>query len=138
MTNFFSKYRSTFIPLLFAAIGAAILALSLAGCGQQTNEQKIQKQITENVHSLTAEERQLAQTNAKQFFEKQWPARDTSGAISMANGYWSECRPSDSNSNGLVTCFGKVPQIEGGFRDVKRFCGYRKELVGCSDEDTVK
>ena len=31
-----------------------------------------------------------------------------------------------------------VPQIAGGYKEVKRYCGYTPELVGCSDEDTVK
>jgi hypothetical protein len=47
-------------------------------------------------------------------------------------------RPSDSNANGLVTTIGMIPQLQGGFKEVKVYCGYRPELVGCSDEDTVK
>ena len=124
-----------FYIALFAVLAAVVL---MTGCGKETTEERIQKQITESVHSLSADERNLAQTNAKQFYEKPWPARNPDGSIGMANGYWSECRPSDSNANGMVTCFGKVPQIAGGFADVKRFCGYRKELVGCSDVDNVK
>jgi hypothetical protein len=121
-------------------ISIAILAsaLFIQGCSQQTNEQRIQEQITQKVHALGADERLQAQTNAKQFFEKEWPQKKQDGSIGRERGFWNECRPSDSNANGLVTCFGKVPTLGGGFEDVKRYCGYRPELVGCSDEDTVK
>lgn len=117
----------------------AALAISvLVACSPQTTEQKIQEQINDKVHALTGDERLAAQTNAKQFFEKEWPQTKQDGTIGRERGFFNECRPSDSNANGLVTCFGKVPNINGGFNDMKRFCGYRKELVGCSDEDTVK
>lgn len=115
-----------------------LLAFALSACGEKTTEQKIQQQITEKVHALTADERLAAQTNAKQFFEKEYPQRRADGSIGRERGFFNECRPSDSNANGLVTCFGKVPTIGGGYEDVKRYCGYRPELVGCSDEDTVK
>lgn len=115
-----------------------IASFILAACDQKTTEQKIQQQITEKVHALTADERLAAQTNAKQFFEKEFPQRRADGTLGRERGFFNECRPSDSNANGLVTCFGKVPTLAGGFEDVKRYCGYRPELVGCSDEDTVK
>lgn len=114
----------------------ALASLALAACAPKTQEEKVQAQLS-SVHPLAADERQLAQTNAKQFFEKEWPVQSDSG-VTQVRGYWLECRPSDSNANGLVTCVGKVPQFKGGFSDVKRYCGYRPELVGCSDEDTVK
>lgn len=119
-------------------ITATLAASLLAACGQQTTEEKIKQQITENIHALSADERLAATTNAKQFFEKEWPQRRADGTLGRERGFFNECRPSDSNANGLVTCFGKVPLIGGGFGDVKRYCGYRPELVGCSDEDTVK
>lgn len=50
----------------------AALAISvLAACSPQTTEQKIQEQINDKVHALTGDERIAAQTNAKQFFEKE-------------------------------------------------------------------
>lgn len=116
---------------------AALVLCSFTACNQ-TADEKIKQQMTEKVHALTAEERLLAQTNAKQFFEKEWPVRLDDGTIGKERGFWMECRPSDSNYNGLVTCQGKLPQINGGFQDVKRYCGYRPEMSGCSDEDTFK
>jgi protein involved in sex pheromone biosynthesis len=127
---------TNFTRILSIAILAS--ALFIQGCSQQTNEQRIREQITQKVHALGADERLQAQTNAKQFFEKEWPQKKQDGSIGRERGFWNECRPSDSNANGLVTCFGKVPTLGGGFEDVKRYCGYRPELVGCSDEDTVK
>lgn len=117
-------------------ISLAMLA-ALVGCGKESANEKIAKQVSENIHALTADERPLAQTNAKAFFEKEFPVQTREGSLTKERGSFLECRPSDSNFNGLVTCKGLVPQLQGGFREVTRYCGYRKELVGCSDEDTV-
>jgi len=111
--------------------------ISLSGCSDKSAQEKIDEQVSEAVHSLTAEERVLAEINAKQYFEKEFPT--VSGdTIKKVNGAFLECRPSDSNFNGMVTCRGKVPVDNGGFSDVTRYCGYTKALVGCSDQDTVK
>lgn len=109
----------------------AATILGLAACSQQSEQDKVTEQLTK-VYPLTADERQMAEINAKQYFEKTWIDAEN------ARGGFVSCRPSDSNANGLVSCFGKVPQAGGGYKDVKMYCGYRKELVGCSDEDTVK
>lgn len=103
----------------------------LAACGQQSEQDKVAEQMTK-VYPLTADERQMAEINAKQFFEREWIDAEN------RRGGFVSCRPSDSNANGLVSCFGKVPVAGGGYKDVKQYCGYRKDLVGCSDEDTVK
>lgn len=121
--------KKLFVPL--------IIGLSLIACGKQSTEEKIVEQITENVHALTADERPLAQANAKAFFEKEFPVQSKDGGLGKERGSFLECRPSDSNFNGLVTCKGLIPQLNGGFKEVTRYCGYRKELVGCSDEDTA-
>jgi len=123
-------------------IVAAMLALAVsAGCGKKTAEQKVQDTVS-NVHALTADERTLAEINAKKYFEKEWPVqkKEADGTISLGKerGALVNVRPSDSNFNGLVTSVGMVPQQNGGFKEVKVFCGYKPELVGCSDEDTVK
>lgn len=125
---------------LFSIIAVFALffsVLGLAGCETGSAEDKIKKQVTENVHALTADERPLAQTNAKSYFEKEFPVQTREGSLTKERGSFLECRPSDSNFNGLVTCKGLVPQLGGGFKEVTRYCGYRPELVGCSDEDTV-
>ncbi len=119
------------------SIIAVIVAMSIVACSKQDAETKVQKQITENMHALTADERPLAQANAKAFFEKEFPVQGKDGSLTKERGSFLECRPSDSNFNGLVTCRGLIPQLAGGFKEVVRYCGYRPELVGCSDEDTV-
>lgn len=120
-------------------IVAMIIALALSACGRsQTSDEKIKAQIQEKTHSLTADERPRAQANAKSYFEKEFTVIDQSGQRGLERGVFLECRPSDSNFNGLVTCKGQVPQINGGFKEVTRYCGYTPTLVGCSDEDTVK
>jgi len=115
------------------------VVLALTACSKQSNQEKVLANITEGVHALSAEERQLAETNAKQFYNRSFPnGQDTAGELTTAKGMFLDCRPSDSNANGLVTCHGIMPKINGGFDDKStRYCGYRKELVGCSDEDTA-
>lgn len=81
---------------------AAIIAISLSACAPKTAEQKIQEQTNEAVHSLKAEERILAEINAKQYFEKEFPVAN-GDSIKKINGAFLECRPSDSNFNGMVT-----------------------------------
>ena len=128
--------KKTAIALL---VLVTMMGAALTGCGQQTLEEKVKANITESVHALKAEERQLAETNAKQFFNRSFPnGKDATGELTTAKGMWLDCRPSDSNANGLVTCHGIMPKMSGGFDDkATRYCGYRPELVGCSDEDTV-
>ena len=110
---------------------AAMATLTLAACGEKSSADKVEAQLSK-VHALTDNERALAEANAKRFFEQPWaPAGGT-------KGQFIGCRPSDSNYNGLVTCTGFVPQANGSMPEVKRYCGYRPDLVGCSDEDTVK
>jgi hypothetical protein len=121
--------------LLVAIFGA----MALTGCEGKSVESKIQENITQGVHALTADERQLAETNAKQFFNRDFPnGKDKDGNLSTAKGMWLDCRPSDSNANGLVTCHGIMPKMNGNFDDKAiRYCGYLPALVGCSDQDTV-
>lgn len=113
------------------AIAAA--SLTLIGCTEKTTDQRVQAQL-ESQHGLTDQERALAKANAKEFFEHSWP----SNTGKTAQGQLINCRPSDSNANGLVTCTGYVGSVEDGHL-VERtmYCGYRPELVGCSDKDTV-
>jgi hypothetical protein len=114
-------------------LATALSALAFAGCGQKTQQQKIDDNLG-NIYALNGDDRQMAEINAKKFYEKNWR---TVGDASE-RGAFNYCRPSDSNANGLVSCFGTVPQLGGGYKEIKMFCGYRKDLVGCSDEDTVK
>lgn len=110
---------------------------ALTACGSKTAEEKITEQVQDSVHALTSEERPLAEINAKAYYDKEFPVQKGDDLVNI-RGRFLECRPSDSNFNGMVTCKGLVPQTRGGFAEVTRYCGYRKELVGCSDVDTVK
>lgn len=121
-----------------------IVAVALAGCEHKTAEQKVDSFVggENGIYALKAEERQMAENNAKQYFNRDFPQMqvDSAGNRTMgtARGMFLDCRPTDSNANGLVTCHGMMPTASGGFNDhAVRYCGYRKELVGCSDEDTV-
>lgn len=111
--------------------------LTVAACGTKTAEQKINEQVQDKVHALTADERPRATANAKTYYEKEFPVI-VNGNRTAERGVFLECRPSDSNFNGLVTCKGQIPLISGGYKETTRYCGYTPELVGCSDEDTVK
>ena len=107
---------------------AIILAVAaLAACGKKA---EVGTEAS-GVYGLTADERSAAEINAKQYFEKQWIDADNQ------RGGFVSCRPTDSNANGMVSCFGKVPVAGGGYKDVKMYCGYKANIVGCSDEDTV-
>lgn len=110
----------------------AILVLAVVACGkEQSSEDKVKEQLAA-VHSLTVDERNMASASAKNYYEQAWlPAGGKQGQL-------ISCRPSDSNFNGLVTCSGFVPQPNGTFAEIKRYCGYRADLVGCSDKDEVK
>lgn len=133
----FGKLEAIAIVLAFVLI-ASLLVL-FAGCGQKSPEARVKEQTESKVHALTAEERQLAETNAKQFFNRDYPQKQADGSVLAVRGMFLDCRPSDSNYNGLVTCHGVLPTIGGGYNDkATRYCGYTPKLVGCSDEDTVK
>lgn len=107
------------------------LVMALVACSDKSADQKVADQVSK-VYPLNADERNMASINAKQFFEKEWlPAGGKRGQV-------INCRPTDSNYNGLVSCTGFIPQQDGLFAEVKRYCGYKPEVVGCSDEDTVK
>jgi hypothetical protein len=108
-----------------------LAVFAIAACSQKSADQKVADQVSK-VYPLNADERNMASINAKQFFEKEWlPAGGKRGQV-------ISCRPTDSNYNGLVSCTGFIPQQNGSFAEVKRYCGYKPEVVGCSDEDTVK
>lgn len=113
-----------------AILLGAVVALALSACGEQSVEAKRAENM-KGIHALTGEERNRAEINARQFYNK---ARVEAGG---QVGQFNECKPSDSNANGLVSCYGMVPQQGGGFKEVVRYCGYTPELVGCSPEDTV-
>jgi hypothetical protein len=111
------------------------LILVLTGCSSGSPEQQVKEQL-DKVHPLNDKERGLADANAKKFFERPWPVNTDKLTV---NGTFIACRPSDSNNNGLVTCTGYKADVNTAqLVEVKKYCGYRPELVGCNDEDTVK
>lgn len=55
---------------IYPTLAFVLSSALFAGCSEKTTEQQIQESITKNVHSLTAEERPLAQANAKAFYKK--------------------------------------------------------------------
>lgn len=119
--------------ILGIVVMVSALSLSLSGCSPKTTEQKIESAIKENQHALTADERAMAAANASQYFEKAWTISEG------RRGQVTNCRPSDSNANGLVSCFGILPAPGpvGYQPESKIFCGYRPEMVGCSDKDGI-
>jgi hypothetical protein len=111
----------------------AILAFTLltTACSRQTPEEKIRIATEERVYALNADERLRSQSNAKAYFEKEWVIAGNQ------RGQLNECRPTDSNTNGFVSCSGSVPNPNGGYKEQKRYCGYTPKVVGCSDVDGV-
>lgn len=112
------------------------LVMVMAGCTTNTPQQEAQEQLS-RVYALNDAERNLAIANAKAFFNKPWPT-NMEGKSSV-NGSFINCRPSDSNSNNYVSCSGYKPNVNSAaLEEVTMYCGYKPELVGCSDQDTVK
>ena len=104
---------------------AALLAITACG--------------SDGPHNLSVDEARRAQTYAEAFFNGEHAAGvDATGNIVKRKGSFQACRPQDSNSNGLVTCTGMVPMINGQFKQDTRYCGYEsgaKAVLGCSDKD---
>lgn len=109
----------------------AAMCVLAVGCGSKSATDKV-NETTSKVYALNADERSLAAINGKSYFEREWVQAGGS------RGQFVNCRPSDSNFNGMVSCFGMMPQPNGTYKEMKMYCGYKPELVGCSDEDTVK
>src|SRR5438445_69513 len=109
---FTSSNQTMTIIYLFAFFLLLLLIGIMAGCGQQSQTDKVKSQMSK-VYPLTADERQAASINAKQYFEKEW------APAGGQRGQFNECRPSDSNANGLVTCFGFIPNPGGGYKETK-------------------
>ena len=121
-------------------IGAVLFvvgALFLVACGERpSTQERITQNLTEKgIYTLSPEEAQRALNQARAYFERAWAMADGQrGSVDL-------CRPTDSNSNGLVTCQGWIPtrQKDGSVLPVKTtmYCGYRVEIQNCSDQDTV-
>lgn len=117
---------------LFAIALIGFSTLFVTGCESRSAEDKVKASVEETKYSLKAEERLLAETNAKQFFNKDFPA--FGGA--MKKGVFIDCRPTDSNFNGLVTCNGFLPSQKNELMETTvRYCGYQPKIVGCTNED---
>ena len=90
-------------------------------------------------HNLSVDEARRAQTYAEAFFNADHPGGvDAKGDLVKKKGSFQACRPQDSNANGLVTCTGLLPNVNGGFVTTTRYCGYEsgsKAVLGCSDKD---
>ena len=115
------------------------MALSAWACSEpQSAKQQVDRKIGQ-VYNLTAEERAMALANAKKFFEQPRPDAENQ------SGYVAECKPSDSNKNGLVSCYGMIPKqyvinddgtkVARGFEEQRRYCGYVANKVGCQRDD---
>lgn len=121
----------------YSIIGLAAV-FSLSACGPaKTATQKVDQQVAEGGYPLNADERILAASNAKSYFEQGWPTAVV--GKEKVKGTFISCRPSDSNTNGYVTCNGyKINPTTAVPEEVKMYCGYKPALVGCSDEDKVR
>lgn len=120
--------------ILIALATITVLA-PLAACGpEKSAKEQVDHQVSK-VYALNDEERDLAIFNAKNYFEQAWPLNEEGKS---RKGKLIECRPTDSNRNGLVTCSGYVVTPENVLTMQVRYAGYRKDIVGTSDVDMVK
>lgn len=112
----------------------AILSLGFvfttAGCG---DKKSATEQVAANVESaayvLTPEDLARAEANAKNFYNKEWVV------AGGQRGQFNLCKPTDSNKNGMVTCYGYEPKGDGTFKQSTMYCGYDGKIGGCSPED---
>ena len=117
--------------VLVSAIALSLLALG--ACGKApTAQEEVEKSMTK-IYALTDEERSLAKANAKSFFEQNWKTNTGDDK----KGQLINCRPTDSNKNGLVSCTGYKVNLKGELQEITVYAGYRPGLVGVSDQDTV-
>lgn len=116
-----------------SVISILILAVAfmLTACGNESSDDKVKDQ-TSKVYALNADERNLASSNAKSYFNIEFINANN------AKGQFLNCNPSDSNFNGYVTCNGLLPMPNGTYKETTMYCGYKPELIGCSKTDTVK
>lgn len=109
-------------------LGLAAASIFLAACSGR-----------EETHNLSVDEARRASTYAAAFFNEDHPAgQDTQGNLIKKKGSFQTCRPQDSNANGMVTCNGLLPNMQGGFSPSTRYCGYEtgsKAVLACSDKD---
>lgn len=93
----------------------------------------------EEVHNLSVDEARRAKTYAESYFNQDHPGGvDASGQIVKKKGSFQACRPQDSNANGMVTCTGLLPNMQGTFTTTTRYCGYESgagAVLECSDKD---
>lgn len=113
------------------SLGFLALAVVLTACNSGTPEQQIKRQES-LVKVLTPEENALAAANAKAYFEQMWPTNEGKDK----KGKFINCRPTDSNANGLVSCSGYVVDTDGVLQTATVYGRYFGQ--GVSDQDTVK
>lgn len=135
------KHTGTFFSFMFALIISAFTLTLAAGCAEKTADQRaaeLQKaeaqktKTSDGLHALTSEEMIRAVANAKEYFANTaWPVNNV-----PSSGIYNNCRPTDSNHNGKVSCSGKTPGTEGkSWTNVTVYCGYNGQILGCSDKD---
>ncbi|MGL4759051.1 MAG: hypothetical protein ACRCXZ_06955 [Patescibacteria group bacterium] len=119
--------------LIFAFFGATLTSCS----PPKSASQRVDEEVEQAGYSLKDDERILAKSNAKEYFEKEWPTAVV--GKEKVRGTFISCRPADSNTNGYVTCTGyKISPSTAIPEEIKMYCGYKPNLVGCTDEDKVK
>ena len=113
------------------ALVMSLAASVLIGCSDEKTADQKKAEQTSKMYNLAAEERNIAEANAKSYWNREW--------IEAQNqrGQFVSCRPQDSNFNGLVTCTGMRPQPNGTYKETTMYCGYTKEIIGCTNEDKV-
>lgn len=109
---------------------AVVAALSMAGCAdKKTAAEKVADNVSSSAYVLTPEDRGRAEANAKSHFNKEWVI------AGGQRGQFNLCKPTDSNENGMVSCYGYVPKPDGTFKEDLVYCGYDGKIGGCSSDD---
>lgn len=114
-----------------APIGfVALTAMAFIGCAEKkTAAEQVAANVEDAAYVLTPEDRARGEANAKSYFNKEWVI------AAGQRGQFNLCKPTDSNKNGMVSCYGYVPKPDGTFKEDLMYCGYDGEIGGCSPED---
>ena len=123
------KFPNDWLSLIVVSILTILTA-----CGE-TPEQQLKTQESK-VHTLSPEQLNIANANAKAYFEQLWPFSDSNSDRKEAKGKLLNCRPTDSNFNNLVSCTGYVVDTNGVLQPATIYSRYVGQ--GTSDQDTVK
>ena len=107
-------------------IAFSVATIALSACDKQ-----------DGPRNLSPEDMARASANAKQYFTQKHKGL-SSGQAWEVQGVFTSCNGVDSNANGLVSCFGKLPDATGqNLVNQQVYCGYDGKIDSCQPNDLM-